>query len=130
MTAPTYDEATRTANYDAKVLADYERLGATFQEQPKGADSVHAQFGAASLYIDDCPDGNIWCEIPSDMGARHQLYDHQVGFCYDWGKVCCAPCDDQSAMVAQCNASYSECDGRCTLVTDEGMLSCIPNYGA
>jgi predicted ATPase len=56
LTDPAYDEATHTATYAAKVLSDYQKLGIAFQEEPKGASEGHASFGAASLFIDDCPD--------------------------------------------------------------------------
>ncbi len=42
LTAPAYDEATHTASYEAKLLADYQELGTTFQEEPKGAEDVPA----------------------------------------------------------------------------------------
>jgi hypothetical protein len=98
LTAPAYDEATHTAAYEAKPLRDYEKLGITFQEEPKGAAELHGQFGAASLFIDDCPDGEVMCQ--DRFGGNVRSYG-PVGYCYDWGRICCAPCDP-AALVAQC----------------------------
>jgi hypothetical protein len=88
LTNPAYDEATHTATYAAKLLADYEKLGITFQEKPKGAAEVHPQFGAASLFIDDCPDGLLCCIVPG--GATSCI--RPVGACWNWGSACCQPC--------------------------------------
>jgi hypothetical protein len=122
LTAPAYEEATHTATYDAKVLTDYEKLGITFQEQPKGAAALHPQFGAASLFIDDCPDGNVGCYDPVN---RLWGIIYSVGYCWDWGNACCAPCDQQG-LIDQCNVTYpgDMCGGACHLGYGDGDWHC------
>jgi hypothetical protein len=119
LTAPAYDAATRTATYDAKVLSDYEKLGMTFQERPEGPGEVHARFGPASLFIDDCPDGTLNCRLPcnnGDSGCNTLIGSTPIGYCYDWGMVCCKPCSYD--WTDECAAAFSGC------VDDNGNPSC------
>ena len=55
---PSYDEATHTATYEVAVLAEWERrAGGGLRPsagRPGGASGT--SFGAAHLFIDDCPD--------------------------------------------------------------------------
>ena len=116
LTAPAYDEATHTATYQAKLLADYQKLGITFQEVPKGADEVPARFGPASLFIDDCPYGVIDCYVgPSSGGGAFAGNLGTKGFCYDWAGACCSPCEssDQSYWQTICNQTYETCNENC-----------------
>jgi hypothetical protein len=125
LTAPTYDEATKTATYDATLLADYEKLGITFQEAPKGAAEVTPQFGAASLFIDDCPNGNLFCQNINTLAQW--LIASNSGFCYNPSRVCCGPCEGYEYWAQQCQGTLAqECNGQCTVVTDERLLAC-PN---
>jgi hypothetical protein len=121
LTSPAYDAATRTATYDAKVLSDYEKLGMTFRERPEGPGEVHAEFGAASLFIDDCPNGTIYCL----RGPARYTFDGSAGFCWNWGRACCEPCAGTDYWTQQCNIHEGRgvCDGECT-VTYEGFLAC------
>jgi hypothetical protein len=119
LTSPAYDQATHTATYGAKLLADYEKLGVTFQEQPKGAGEVPAQFGAASLFIDSCPDGTLNCRLPcnnGDSGCNTLIGSTPIGYCYDWGMVCCKPCSYD--WTDECAAAFSGC------VDANGMPAC------
>ncbi|HEY7034030.1 MAG TPA: hypothetical protein VH482_22020 [Thermomicrobiales bacterium] len=110
LTAPAYDEATHTATYQAKVLTDYEKLGATFQEEPKAPGEVHAAFGAASLFIDDCPDGCVTCYQGSLNGeAVGELDD--IGMCWSWKTIGCHWCRDN--YDDECNSKFSACKGQC-----------------
>jgi hypothetical protein len=113
LTAPTYDEATHTATYTAKVLSDYQKLGITFQEEPKGAAEVHPQFGAASLFIDDCPDADpLNCYYVEGNGYVGNLGNR--GMCWNWGDFRCEPCGNGLAGTArECNADFPECGGNC-----------------
>src|SRR5215203_3811661 len=61
--APSYDLPTRTATYEVAVLSDWERQeqagdsgGAVFSETTEDLAQQFPQFGAAHLFIDDCPD--------------------------------------------------------------------------
>jgi hypothetical protein len=134
LTAPAYDEATKTATYAAKVLTDYEKLGVTFQERPKGPAEVHAEFGAASLFIDDCPDGSVDCY---DGNNNYLGNSGTIGFCYHYLGVCCFPCgsssndsmdpaeDAKTWATFQCNNTWfpAQCqNGNCTADISDSML--------
>ena len=64
-----YDEQAERVTYDVAVLADYERLGTTFQEQPlTSGRALPPQFGTASLFIDGvgCLGTGAICQYNSD----------------------------------------------------------------
>src|SRR5262249_34746124 len=115
---PRYDEATHTATYDAKVLADYE-AGADpgLRQQPGDPAAVAPRFGAAHLFIDDCPDANVSCwknagyfegdDYIGELGRR--------GTCYQWQGMQCIPCNGQAAAQAECNARFPDCNGQCVI---------------
>jgi hypothetical protein len=111
LSAPQYDEGTHTATYEATVLSDYEKLGATFQETPKGAGQVHPQFGAAHLFIDDCPDLTT-CE---GIRVDSPIPGGSVGQCWHWDCFCCLPCNGSqpSDYDALCNRTYPLCSNQC-----------------
>jgi hypothetical protein len=117
LTAPKYDEATHTETYAAKVLSDYEKLGITFQEQPKGADALHAEFGAASLFIDDCPD-IATCFAPGLVPVGPVL-GGPIGACWSWSSFACLPCNGQSLdyYAGVCNNAYTFCNDQCYVYT-------------
>jgi hypothetical protein len=129
LTAPQYDEATHTATYADKVLSDYEKLGVTFQEAPKGPAEVHPRFGAASLFIDDCSDRTINCcadwtknqddgEIDCNCPYVGDLGTH--GFCWHVGDFCCEPCANGGwgYWADQCNQTFAACNGNCAAISD------------
>jgi hypothetical protein len=106
LTNPVYDEATKTATYDAKVLADYQKLGVTFQEEPKGPAEVHAEFGAASLFIDDCPD--LTTCYTAGLVPAGPLPGGPIGAC--WRNFACVPCNGESIhdLEVLCNNTYPQ----------------------
>src|SRR5262249_6143495 len=60
--APAYEGASRTATYEVKVLADWEReLEVDFTEAPTDLARLAPTFGAAHLFIDDCADAPVVC---------------------------------------------------------------------
>ena len=125
LTAPTYDEATKTATYETKVLADYAQIGITLQEEPKGTPDLPAQFGTASLFIDDCPDGNVGCFTVLDepVGGIEG-----VGYCWNYAAWCCAPCDQ--TLKDQCNVTYGGLCGYngCQVGWGDGDWHCSSPY--
>ncbi len=85
---PAYDAATHTATYEAKVLADYEattELG--FHRQPGDLAQLAPRFGAAHLFIDDCPDvsGCLRQEVggPAINPVPRQMIRDNVGAVVD-----------------------------------------------
>jgi hypothetical protein len=118
---PTYDEATRTATYEVVVLAEWERTdesgAATFSEIAPGLTAFGENFGAAHLFIDDCPDGGVTCyagDPSTEIVNRGTLSG--VGFCWSWSSACCSPCDPNwyATWVNECDRVYG-CDRKYAL---------------
>jgi hypothetical protein len=124
LTKPGYDDTTRSATYEARVLRDYERSGVRFQEQPKSAQSVHHQFGTTSLFIDGCPPGNVDCV--ADEGQGDTVYTYTaLPECFDFlgdETWACAPCEgstngDGTNLLPywsnKCNDEQTACNNNC-----------------
>jgi hypothetical protein len=118
LTNPSYDEGTKTATYDAKVLQDWERtLSLGFAEAPTDLAQLAPAFGAAHLFIDDCPD-LVGCVV----GHSYQgpLPSGRVGQCWSWASWTCAPdnspCGGPSlgTLNDECNRAYSGCEDACS----------------
>ncbi len=92
--SPAYDEASHTATYEAAVLENWERtLEVGFQEAPTDLAALAPTFGAAHLFIDDCPDYPINCVANSEDDIRYTYStESHDGFCYSWGAAQCLPC--------------------------------------
>ncbi len=115
---PTYDADAGSVTYGVNILSDYEG-GLDFVAGRQGDEDLGATFGAASLFIDDCPDlqgcftgGSPikWAtyigEIPDGLST---------GTCWHWKDLTCLPCngDDISVYNDACNAAYPDCGGKC-----------------
>jgi hypothetical protein len=117
---PRYDPDSRTATYDAQLLRDYERLGVTFQQEPGDGSAVPASFGAASLFIDDCPDFTYCYSGEEETGENYigPLPGGDEPSCWQWDGLDtgCSPCHTSwDALEAQCDAAYSGCLGNCRI---------------
>src|SRR5215203_5557105 len=67
------------------------------------------QFEAASLFIDDCPDGTLDCRLmrATDPSQNDYLGSLTVGKC--WGGACCNACDGD--FTGQCRTAHpDQCD--------------------
>jgi hypothetical protein len=100
--------------YEARVLEAYEgeRLAPWLAEQED--DFLPTNFTDASLFIDDCPDGTVFC-YPGNQSGEPQSID-TVGYCYDKDRICCAPCQefDQELWNARCNQDLPRlCQSTC-----------------
>jgi hypothetical protein len=114
---PRYDEATKGATYDAKVLEEWERsLEMGFSEAPTDPAALAPSFGAAHLFIDDCPDlttcvndnGDAVGPIPG--GPYGQCFNWQ-SFCQPDNPNCNGPTVNQ--LNGLCDETYDACDGAC-----------------
>jgi hypothetical protein len=115
---PVYDEATHTATYEVAVLATWETstdLG--FSEVPTDLAALAPAFGAAHLFIDDCPDAKVGCIGLSDK--QHHGFAGTAGLCWDWSTWTCSFCDLNEA-IARCNATIPACNGDCWAFEDFG----------
>jgi hypothetical protein len=121
--APAYDEATHTATYEAEVLRGWQRSVAEgFVEATADLAARLPAFGAAHLFIDDCPGGAISCSVGGQWvgdipGAEFG------GYCYAADAGRCLPCDPWYTwqMMAedhwrnQCNVRFAACNGACSV---------------
>lgn len=117
--APTYDEASKTATYDVKVLENWEDstdLG--FSEAPADLAAVASSFGAAHLFIDDCADDNLSCCPNSDIGTvifefcYNIIHDYgTTGYCYQYGR--CVPCVPYYHDAPYYNATWDYWSAQC-----------------
>ena len=125
LTAATYDSGTQTLTYEANLLHEYpNRHGSGLASLANATQTTTsaASFSTASLFIDDCPDGAITCV--NRNGATEPFAD-PVGYCWNYGHACCAPCAGETYWVQQCNASNPDwCDESCSVQTGDGLLSC------
>lgn len=121
---PRYDDTSHTAIYDVRLLKEWERtLEVGLTEQPADLAQLHPSFGAAHLFIDDCPDSDMNCIDYSVGEVRGTIpnSDHN-GYCYGWDQGACLPCKpwldgfDNAIPYwnGQCNDRYSDCNGGCT----------------
>ncbi len=117
--APSYDEPTRTLTYEIAVLANWdELLELGFTAAPTDLAALAPTFGAAHLFIDDCPDGTVACvRDNSRIGSIHDF----GGYCYSWSAANCYTCspnkdnfgDDVAYWTDQCNQRFPDCNGAC-----------------
>lgn len=116
---PVYDAAGGTLTYDARVLEDYQGEGLAFVAARRDDATLPEQFGAASLFIDDCPDiVNCYREaqgIPQQVGA---LPGGPIGTCWHTKDLQCLPCNGESLSYYGniCNNTYPDaCNGGCSV---------------
>jgi hypothetical protein len=115
---PTYDPATGKATYGIKVLADDTAVDMTLVAEPISSADAIRNFDAASLFIDDCPDGNVQCYD----GLTYVGGFPTTGFCYNWGSACCAPCDNSTSGYwdTQCTNQFADsCPNGCQAAYNE-----------
>jgi len=112
---PQYDAAEGKVIYTVKVLEDVTSVDMKLEQTPLAVTEAARDFGAASLFIDDCPDGEVYC-LGAD-GSNVAVIDS--GFCWDLDGLCCYPCASNNPQywTDYCNNTYSqswECNGQCT----------------
>lgn len=106
---PAYDAATGMLTYQARVLDAIDQVDLQLQQEPLSAAEAPRDFAAASLFIDDCPQGTIVCTKDGDT-----VSSFPADFCFY--TFCCGPCHNSnpSFWTDQCNEGYADCDGQCS----------------
>jgi hypothetical protein len=105
---PQLDPISQSVSFEIGVLANWQHeLEMELQEAPTDLAALAPSFGAARLFIDDCPDYVMQCvgascERSVEMGIPISAGDCDVrgsisngehdGFCYSWGGAACLPC--------------------------------------
>ncbi len=83
---PQYDEAAQALTYDVKVLDSFEsQQGMDFVEEPRPPHADGEEFGAAELFIDDCPDSVFNCSADGQL-----LGTISYGQCWSWDSWTCS----------------------------------------
>jgi hypothetical protein len=125
--APAYDEASRTATYEAEVLQTWQRsVQEGFVEATTDLAQRLPSFGAAHLFIDGCNDLDMPCYNAGGLWVGTIRNGEHGGYCYNWSSTphVCLPCTPWYSAVAdaeaywnqQCNARFAECNGTCHAV--------------
>ncbi|HET9660767.1 MAG TPA: hypothetical protein VFP05_10595 [Thermomicrobiales bacterium] len=109
---PQYDAATGQVRYQLHVLDDVSQIDLSLETEPLTIADAVGEFTAASLFIDDCPDGQIICYASDGSTVVGQI---QSGFCYDAGAACCNPCGGAGGgdWSSICDQTFTGCNGSC-----------------
>ncbi len=121
---PVYDEATHTATYDVKALAEWrDALGVGLTEEPADLAALGSSFGAAHLFIDDCSNANIVC-LGGPSGGAVGTFSNQA-MC--WNYLTCMPCEPYGHTQPNECATYSYWNDKCNQTFAWCRQSCT-NY--
>jgi hypothetical protein len=121
--APAYDAATRTATYEAEVLGGWQRsVQEGFVEATTDLAERLPHFGAAHLFIDDCPGGAISCSVGGQWVGDIPSAEFG-GYCYAANAGRCLPCDPwyswqqmaEDHWRNQCNLRFAACNAACSI---------------
>lgn len=63
--APSYDTVADTVTYGVNILSDYEGTGLAHVAGRQRDEDLAPTFGEASLFIDDCDDVDLVCQVKS-----------------------------------------------------------------
>ena len=107
---PTYDRATGLATYEITVLADETAVDLSYVSEPVTEAAAIRQFDGASLFIDNCSDGDIVC-VNVTTGGRTTIVsaDQPTGYCWDSSNLCCSPCEGMDYWWQQCYLQDPTC---------------------
>jgi hypothetical protein len=130
---PSYDPEGPTVTYDLAVLKNWtDSVENGFTPATVDLAEIAPEFGTAHLFIDDCPDMDMFCfsdYLPGTDTIPNASHD---GFCYSYANWSCYPCqpwiDDPVALARhwdkQCNELFSWCDDKCRVA-----YPCSRGYG-
>jgi hypothetical protein len=111
---PRYDADAATLTYDVIVMKNYKGRG--LQHWVEMADpSLPESFSTVSLFIDDCPDGQVMCYGIFQRSGRTNCrvgcgsVGKTVGYCWSWYSFSCNPCRDYTYL---CSEPGGPCDNR------------------
>ena len=107
---PTYDADNGAITYGVNLLSDYEG-GLDFVANRQRDEDLAPTFGEASLFIDDCPDTDVYCYTRL---FANEGFLGTYGQCWSWGELNCNICDDLQGLVDLCNSMYPGCNNDCT----------------
>lgn len=123
---PVYDPDAGTVTYDAIILEGYEEEGLRYLAQQQNDYEIPAEFGSGSLFIDDCPDGLVYCMNPRSLVTCAPAETiTNVGMCWNWLALNCVPCKDRGAQL--CNETFPDvcANNSCTAWTLQQISDCV-----
>jgi hypothetical protein len=111
--APLYDPITQGVIYEVEVLANWQTsLELGFSEAPTDLAALAPSFGAAQLFIDDCPNLEIGC-YPNKNNTIDVIGSLGVqDFCWNYGV--CMPCEPYGHTQPDRCATQFYWDDKCT----------------
>jgi hypothetical protein len=124
---PSYDPATGQIRYQLRVLDDVSQMDLKLETEPLTAADAVGDFTAASLFIDDCDNGEVTCYASDGVTVIGTFGgDGNMGFCWQGLAACCAPCEapGNGDWSGTCNATFSGCDGACKYGFSSGNFTC------
>jgi hypothetical protein len=109
---PSFDAEAGALTYGVNLLPGDQPIdGLTISESTQIDGTIAADFTNASLFIDDCPDTDIWCFKPNKFAICAPEGSVRVGTCWHWAVLACTLCRDSPDVVCE---SWSTCsDGSC-----------------
>lgn len=119
--SPHYDASSQTLTYEANLLHQYPnaRGSALAPIATKAQTAPPAgTFGAASLFIDDCPDINTCYTL--GLVPAGSVPGAPIGTCWNAWQLLCLPCNGNSIQFYEqlCNQTYpNQCSGSCVVYT-------------
>jgi hypothetical protein len=121
---PQFDASAGTVSYTMKVLEDVTAVDLNLEQMSSAATDTARNFGAASLFIDDCPDGEVYCIIGLDTPVNV----YSSGFCWDESGLCCYACANSGLgwWSDYCNRNNPGCNGQCQATFRE-TWACNPD---
>jgi hypothetical protein len=111
---PRYDAAAGKLSYDVKLLRGQNAADEGLKHWASRADaSLPAKFDHVSLFIDDCPDGQVMCYGIYQCAGRRCCrvgcgsVGRTVGYCWSWAALGCRPCQNYTYL---CSEPGAPCD--------------------
>ncbi|MBX3070119.1 MAG: hypothetical protein KF883_06490 [Thermomicrobiales bacterium] len=90
--SPIYDPVSQGVTYEIEVLENWQSdLGMEFEEAPTDLATLAPAFGAAHLFIDDCPNSPIYCVTGYQGATTVGVIKANVEMC--WNYMLCQPCE-------------------------------------
>jgi hypothetical protein len=114
LTSPAYDASTGGLSYGTSILKSYTGDGLAFAVSQQQDPVLAPGLGSTSLFIDDCSDGRASCST-SDNCFGNLSY----GRCWNWSDAWCEACASPDALNAECNSTFSGCNGQCVAQTND-----------
>jgi hypothetical protein len=106
---PEYDSANQTLKYNVSILEQPDHSYTVFNE--RADEALPETFGPAALFIDDCPDGSVYCcKDKDDCDDTSNQYCGEIitGCCWHFGEAVCHNCHSFDYYRDKCKEKYGK----------------------